>query len=235
MPPNSCSRIPSDARAISSALAVFTSAASTSWQAEHTEKCASQCAVSSFPSMCMKKAERISGSGQVCAGDPLRRATRPQSSRSFRCLRSRSSMALYQRSRHLPYLGTTCRRFLAVSRFMTHHGAAVPELLAPGASLRPAEAARVSRALRSGQMATLPERKQNTGGPAHRSDDSRFATFLRRGGAAPCGCCPSGAKPWLHARPVRSEEHTSELQSRLHLVCRLLLEKKKKKRKAQPL
>src|SRR5205809_3966142 len=30
-------------------------------------------------------------------------------------------------------------------------------------------------------------------------------------------------------RPPRSEEHTSELQSRLHLVCRLLLEKKKKK------
>src|SRR2546422_8418317 len=27
-------------------------------------------------------------------------------------------------------------------------------------------------------------------------------------------------------RPERSEEHTSELQSRLHLVCRLLLEKK---------
>src|SRR2546422_7845442 len=32
--------------------------------------------------------------------------------------------------------------------------------------------------------------------------------------------------------PRRSEEHTSELQSRLHLVCRLLLEKKKKKEKA---
>src|SRR2546429_5324450 len=32
------------------------------------------------------------------------------------------------------------------------------------------------------------------------------------------------------ARPVRrSEEHTSELQSRLHLVCRLLLEKKKRR------
>src|SRR2546422_4465063 len=30
-------------------------------------------------------------------------------------------------------------------------------------------------------------------------------------------------------RGHRSEEHTSELQSRLHLVCRLLLEKKKKK------
>src|SRR5687768_17970608 len=36
----------------------------------------------------------------------------------------------------------------------------------------------------------------------------------------------------LRADPAdagRSEEHTSELQSRLHLVCRLLLEKKKKK------
>src|SRR2546422_5490619 len=31
----------------------------------------------------------------------------------------------------------------------------------------------------------------------------------------------------------RSEEHTSELQSRLHLVCRLLLEKKKKKKIAE--
>src|SRR2546422_6204136 len=31
-------------------------------------------------------------------------------------------------------------------------------------------------------------------------------------------------------RTSRSEEHTSELQSRLHLVCRLLLEKKKKSR-----
>src|SRR2546422_8209623 len=30
-------------------------------------------------------------------------------------------------------------------------------------------------------------------------------------------------------RETRSEEHTSELQSRLHLVCRLLLEKKKHK------
>src|SRR3989449_6246343 len=29
------------------------------------------------------------------------------------------------------------------------------------------------------------------------------------------------------SRSARSEEHTSELQSRLHLVCRLLLEKKK--------
>src|SRR5690554_7649471 len=33
------------------------------------------------------------------------------------------------------------------------------------------------------------------------------------------------------AAQARSEEHTSELQSRPHLVCRLLLEKKKKKKK----
>src|SRR5687768_17938844 len=35
--------------------------------------------------------------------------------------------------------------------------------------------------------------------------------------------------PRRHPVAERSEEHTSELQSRLHLVCRLLLEKKKKK------
>src|SRR2546429_6645505 len=34
-------------------------------------------------------------------------------------------------------------------------------------------------------------------------------------------------KFWNDPKVPRSEEHTSELQSRLHLVCRLLLEKKK--------
>src|SRR5438445_8474034 len=34
---------------------------------------------------------------------------------------------------------------------------------------------------------------------------------------------------WLFLSKLRSEEHTSELQSRQYLVCRLLLEKKKKK------
>src|SRR2546429_877136 len=46
-----------------------------------------------------------------------------------------------------------------------------------------------------------------------RDMDSVFAESIRR--------------PRLLAQ-LRSEEHTSELQSRLHLVCRLLLEKKKK-------
>src|SRR5947209_10325965 len=40
---------------------------------------------------------------------------------------------------------------------------------------------------------------------------------------------------WAESDPIcteaRSEEHTSELQSRQYLVCRLLLEKKKKKNK----
>src|SRR2546429_6540457 len=44
--------------------------------------------------------------------------------------------------------------------------------------------------------------------------------------------CSAFGKPSMPALPERgtnrSEEHTSELQSRLHLVCRLLLEKKKK-------
>src|SRR3712207_7582435 len=34
----------------------------------------------------------------------------------------------------------------------------------------------------------------------------------------------------LESTPTRSEEHTSELQSRQYLVCRLLLEKKKKRK-----
>src|SRR3989304_2058597 len=43
-------------------------------------------------------------------------------------------------------------------------------------------------------------------------------------------CVPpsTAASAWKAVRTMRSEEHTSELQSRLHLVCRLLLEKKKK-------
>src|SRR5256885_6294823 len=45
---------------------------------------------------------------------------------------------------------------------------------------------------------------------------------------APCrDQCPRIAHV-ARSRPVRSEEHTSELQSPCNLVCRLLLEKKKK-------
>src|SRR4051812_49572745 len=45
------------------------------------------------------------------------------------------------------------------------------------------------------------------------------------------------ARPGVPARParagVRSEEHTSELQSHVNLVCRLLLEKKKKRKQTK--
>src|SRR3989442_10902145 len=43
--------------------------------------------------------------------------------------------------------------------------------------------------------------------------------------AAETGDSDSGDRPERPIRNVRSEEHTSELQSRPHLVCRLLLEK----------
>src|SRR5690242_21590183 len=46
----------------------------------------------------------------------------------------------------------------------------------------------------------------------------------------------NGASPWHISSMVssqRSEEHTSELQSHVNLVCRLLLEKKKNKKKKQ--
>src|SRR2546422_2282021 len=55
-------------------------------------------------------------------------------------------------------------------------------------------------------------------------DDSRGRSVRR-------ATCAGAASRW--ASPPRSEEHTSELQSRLHLVCRLLLEKKKKTKKEQ--
>src|SRR5438477_2864053 len=42
---------------------------------------------------------------------------------------------------------------------------------------------------------------------------------------------PHGSAGGVGARRARSEEHTSELQSHVKLVCRLLLEKKKKKNK----
>src|SRR2546430_7676237 len=67
-------------------------------------------------------------------------------------------------------------------------------------------------------------------------------TTLFRSGDAPSGrdrshpahsrgeAVDEGHRPHhLRRRPRRSEEHTSELQSQSNLVCRLLLEKKKKK------
>src|SRR3712207_6913995 len=58
--------------------------------------------------------------------------------------------------------------------------------------------------------------------PAH----SARATTFRRKSAPGSGCDSCGSPPQNSPVPPRSEEHTSELQSRQYLVCRLLLEKK---------
>src|SRR5256885_7794144 len=57
---------------------------------------------------------------------------------------------------------------------------------------------------------------------------ARNRLALRPGGAQPCP--DRGVLPNLLRPRQRSEEHTSELQSPCNLVCRLLLEKKKRPR-----
>src|SRR5215510_16061095 len=57
-----------------------------------------------------------------------------------------------------------------------------------------------------------------------------YTTLFR---SRPLGATRSCSSPRWARHPARSEEHTSELQSRGHLVCRLLLEKKKKNRNKQ--
>src|SRR2546422_5184244 len=54
----------------------------------------------------------------------------------------------------------------------------------------------------------------------------------RKRGTPQCSTM-SFAQPMITVGIPRSEEHTSELQSRLHLVCRLLLEKKKNNKNKQ--
>src|SRR5438445_9595594 len=53
----------------------------------------------------------------------------------------------------------------------------------------------------------------------------RLRTRGSEGGSHASNNYAHGVEEWRHA--LRSEEHTSELQSRQYLVCRLLLEKKK--------
>src|SRR2546422_5474224 len=60
---------------------------------------------------------------------------------------------------------------------------------------------------------------------------SRTSWWTRKITPTPDPTTPGCGRAAWGARPTRSEEHTSELQSRLHLVCRLLLEKKKKHNK----
>src|SRR2546429_5987245 len=70
--------------------------------------------------------------------------------------------------------------------------------------------------------------------------DALPISLKRRPARAACSAPTTPGRPGVESAATRrcgaaagisrSEEHTSELQSRLHLVCRLLLEKKKKKK-----
>src|SRR2546422_490017 len=62
-------------------------------------------------------------------------------------------------------------------------------------------------------------------------EDAREALAVARAGRD--GETGRGLQLLVLYEILRSEEHTSELQSRLHLVCRLLLEKKKKNKTAR--
>src|SRR3712207_8784620 len=81
---------------------------------------------------------------------------------------------------------------------------------------------------RSRRRLRLPGDDRLQPGLRHDADRSRPARLPgRRPGPATVHAGP-GAGP-----AVRSEEHTSELQSRQYLVCRLLLEKKKKSKELE--
>src|SRR5687768_18179876 len=77
--------------------------------------------------------------------------------------------------------------------------------------------------------------------PRSHASPPRDGSAPQSGKGGPGGGPPRNlkARPWMgsamsnfpsrfRSQAARSEEHTSELQSRLHLVCRLLLEKKKR-------
>src|SRR5947208_9105146 len=62
---------------------------------------------------------------------------------------------------------------------------------------------------------------------------SGLVAFPPANGSPPNGVAPRAHSAMTMAAGKRSEEHTSELQSPDHLVCRLLLEKKKRRAQSQ--
>src|SRR3989442_1028849 len=64
-------------------------------------------------------------------------------------------------------------------------------------------------------------------GPAHQPGHRRVLPGITAQGGGVRRRTGCDVTDCGHSRSTRSEEHTSELQSRPHLVCRLLLEKKK--------
>src|SRR5439155_15984312 len=97
---------------------------------------------------------------------------------------------------------------------------------------------RLTPVLRSEALLSMLANTPARSGPARRNA-SRQAVAARmgcdesqmlpsaRGSSKEIGSRKRARRKSMSALSVRSEEHTSELQSRGHLVCRLLLEKKK--------
>src|SRR5438034_8380663 len=107
-------------------------------------------------------------------------------------------------------------------------------------SNEPASARRGShRGLRDGAWRDRRRRDVTDAAPdrtiyarARRGQSGRARTHRKRGvrrRSSRAGRLRRGGRPLLLPHSRRSEEHTSELQSHSDLVCRLLLEKKKKK------
>src|SRR3712207_6873115 len=79
---------------------------------------------------------------------------------------------------------------------------------------------------RSARLLREEARVQGAAGEPGR--EARCQALLRRGDLAEAADDHLRPRPFHQPHHRRSEEHTSELQSRQYLVCRLLLEKKKK-------
>src|SRR5690242_4120915 len=89
--------------------------------------------------------------------------------------------------------------------------------LATKKRIRAAATARAARGRNIRERADASRRRKTALAPARRAEVKRGAADNR----------PAARGPVQHP-DARSEEHTSELQSHVNLVCRLLLEKKKK-------
>src|SRR2546427_8659382 len=104
----------------------------------------------------------------------------------------------------------------------------------PSVARRPAPSICAASSTATGTSRTKPASSQSTSGSANDVSASTSASHVSRRSSARSST-KSGPTivTWgnaVHATtPSRSEEHTSELQSQSNLVCRLLLEKKKKK------
>src|SRR2546422_1633279 len=92
--------------------------------------------------------------------------------------------------------------------------------------MAPAPAVTAARARSNG----VPESGASaSGAPSRRSSEKAMRCDpIARATKASASNDGRVSRPTTTRAGLRSEEHTSELQSRLHLVCRLLLEKKKK-------